>query len=68
MVRVFVWIGTLLAATGAEAPKFELIGHVQPEQPLPVYLHGATAPFRASTEADLNGSFIFGSCLPARTC
>jgi tetratricopeptide (TPR) repeat protein len=32
---------------------------VQPEQPLPVYLQGATTPFNATTQADLNGRFHF---------
>ena len=54
-----VWIGILVAATCAPAAAFELIGHIQPEQPLPVYLQGATAPFKATTEADLNGRFRF---------
>jgi tetratricopeptide (TPR) repeat protein len=61
--RALVWIGALLAATSAQAADFELIGHIQPEQPLPVYLHGATAPFRATTEADLNGRFHFRKLL-----
>jgi Tfp pilus assembly protein PilF len=42
-----------------QAADFELIGHVQPDQPLPVYLQSATTPFSATTEADLNGRFHF---------
>ena len=58
-LRALVWIGVLVATTCAQTADFELIGHVQPEQPLPVYLQGATTPFNATTEADLNGRFHF---------
>jgi tetratricopeptide (TPR) repeat protein len=58
-----VWIGVLLSATSTQAADFELIGHIQPERPLPVYLQGANAPFRATTEADLNGRFHFRKLL-----
>jgi Tfp pilus assembly protein PilF len=58
-LRAFGWIGVLVATTSAQAADFELIGHVQPKQPLPVYLQGATTPFNATTEADLNGRFHF---------
>jgi tetratricopeptide (TPR) repeat protein len=61
--RVLAWLGALLSATCAQAAAFELIGHIQPEQPLPVYLQGANAPFRATTEADLNGRFHFRKLL-----
>ena len=47
-----VWMGVLLSAISTQAADFDLIGHIQPEQPLPVYLQGANAPFRATTEAD----------------
>jgi hypothetical protein len=53
-----VWIG-LVGTTCAPAADYELIGHLQPEQPLPVYLQGATTPFSATTQADLNGRFHF---------
>jgi Tfp pilus assembly protein PilF len=58
-LRALVGIGVLVATTCAQAADFELIGHLQPEQPLPVYLQGATTPFNATTEADLNGRFHF---------
>lgn len=45
--------------TCARAADFELIGHIQPEQSLPVFLQGATTPFHAATEADLSGRFHF---------
>jgi len=54
-----VWIGVLVAITCAQAADFELIGHLKPEQPLRVYLQGATTSFSATTEADLNGRFHF---------
>lgn len=54
-----LWIG----AVGAGAADFQLIGHIQPERPLSVYLQGATAPFHAVTEADLNGRFRFRKLL-----
>jgi Tfp pilus assembly protein PilF len=58
-LRTLVWIG-LVGTTCAQAADFELIGHLQPEQSLPVYLQGgATTPFSATTEADLNGRFHF---------
>jgi len=57
-LRTIVWIG-LVGTTCAQAADFELIGHLQPEQSLPVYLQGATTPFSATTEADLNGRFHF---------
>lgn len=49
----------LLAAVCAQAADYELIGQLQPEQTLPVYLHGATMPFSATTEADPTGRFHF---------
>ena len=61
--RAVVWIGLLLAASRAKAADFELSGHIQPEQRLVVYLQGATAPFNATTEADLNGRFHFRKLL-----
>ena len=48
-----------MAASCAPAADYELIGHIQPEQPVRVYLQGATTPFKATTEADLNGRFHF---------
>jgi tetratricopeptide (TPR) repeat protein len=42
---------------------FELTGRIQPPQSLPVYLQGATGPFEAITEADLNGRFHFRKLL-----
>ena len=62
-LKALVCIGVLAAATRAQAVDFELIGHVQPEQPLPVYLQGATTPFNATNEADLNGRFHFRKLL-----
>jgi len=56
----------LVAAACARAADFELIGHIQPEQPLPVFLQCATTPFNATTEADRNGWFHFQK-LPAGT-
>jgi tetratricopeptide (TPR) repeat protein len=61
--RALVWTGALLSATSGQAADFELIGHIQPEQPLSVYLLGATTPFRATTDADLNGRFHFRKLL-----
>jgi len=40
-LRARVWIGLLVAATCAQAADFELNGHIQPEQPVRVYLQGA---------------------------
>jgi tetratricopeptide (TPR) repeat protein len=54
-----IWISVLLAAMCAPAADFELIGQLQPEQAVLVYLHGATMPFSASTEADSTGQFRF---------
>jgi hypothetical protein len=59
-LKAVVWVGTLVAITCAQAADFELIGHVQPEQPLPVYLQGATTPFSATTEADLTYVLMVG--------
>ena len=64
MVRV--WVCLALAASWARAANFELIGQLEPEQGVVVYLHGATMPFRATAEADLNGRFRFRR-LPAGT-
>jgi hypothetical protein len=57
-LRALVWIG-VVGTTCVQAADLELIGHLQPEQPLPVYLQGATTPFSATTQADLNGRFHF---------
>jgi Flp pilus assembly protein TadD len=54
-----VWITVLLMAICAQAADFELIGQLQPEQAILVYLHGATMPFSATTEADSTGRFHF---------
>jgi tetratricopeptide (TPR) repeat protein len=53
------WIGVCLASAGAQTGSFELTGEVLPAGPVPVYLQGATTPFDATTEADLNGRFHF---------
>jgi Tfp pilus assembly protein PilF len=58
-----VWFAMLVAAACAQAADFELNGHIQPEQPVRVYLQGATTPFKATTEADLNGRFHFRKLL-----
>ena len=57
----------LVVATCAQAVDFGLIGQIQLEQSLNVYLQGATTPFNATTEADLNGRFHFRKLL-ACTC
>lgn len=57
--RAPVWICIGLAAVWAKAAEFELIGRLQPEQAVSVYLHGATRPFSATAEADSNGRFRF---------
>ena len=49
----------MLGAAYVSAADFELIGRIQPERPLPVFLQGATAPFHAATEADETGRFHF---------
>lgn len=38
---------------------YELSGRIDPPAALPVYLHGATAPFEASTISDTEGHFRF---------
>jgi hypothetical protein len=58
-VTAFVCIGVLVEARCAQAVDFELIGQMEPKQPLPVYLQGATTPFKATTEADPSGRFHF---------
>jgi len=73
-VRTPVSIGVLVVAIcayaadfdGSASATFELTGRIQPEQPLAVYLQGATSPFHATTEADLTGRFHFRK-LPAGT-
>ncbi len=62
-VTAFVCIGVLVEARCAQAADFELIGQMEPKQPLPVYLQGATTPFKATTEADPNGRFHFRKLL-----
>jgi tetratricopeptide (TPR) repeat protein len=66
--RIVLLIVTLCAQAvhlSAQVPSpdaqasFELTGRIQPPQSLPVYLQGATAPFEAITEADLDGRFHF---------
>jgi hypothetical protein len=57
-LKAVVWIGALVATTCAQAADFELIGHVQPEQPLPVNLQGATTRFSATTRSELNGRTV----------
>lgn len=52
-----------LAALGAHAANFELVGHIQPAQSVAVYLQGATTPFHATTEASLDGKFHFRKLL-----
>lgn len=59
-----VWIGILLAVLCAPAADFELIGQLQPKQVLAVHLQGATTPFSATANANLNGRFHFRK-LPA---
>jgi tetratricopeptide (TPR) repeat protein len=54
-----VWTGILLAAACAPAADFELIGQLQPKKALAVHLRGATTPFSATTQANLNGKFHF---------
>jgi tetratricopeptide (TPR) repeat protein len=71
-LRAFLWVVVAMVALCAQLvdldaqtpgpdvqPSFELTGRIQPAQPLPVYLQGATAPFEAITEADLDGRFHF---------
>jgi tetratricopeptide (TPR) repeat protein len=58
-----VWIAALVAPTCATGAGFDLIGRVQPEQALPVYLQGATSPFNATTETDRKGRFHFRALL-----
>lgn len=45
------------------AADFQLIGRIEPEQSMIVFLQGATAPFNATTEADVDGHFRFRKLL-----
>jgi hypothetical protein len=58
----------LVVTTCAQSADLELIGHVQPKQLLPVYLQGATTPFNATTESDLNGRFHLECWWQAHMC
>jgi len=53
----------LLLAVCAQAVEYELAGRVQPEAFVSVRLHGATSPFTAVTESDLEGHFRFRKLL-----
>jgi Tfp pilus assembly protein PilF len=58
-------IAVLLASLGLAAgdARYELSGRIVPECEAAVSLHGATAPFSASTQADPRGRFRFRSLL-----
>jgi tetratricopeptide (TPR) repeat protein len=38
---------------------YELTGRIEPPAAMPVFLHGATAPFESATESDADGRFRF---------
>jgi tetratricopeptide (TPR) repeat protein len=38
---------------------YELTGRIEPPVAMPVFLHGATAPFESATESDADGRFRF---------
>jgi tetratricopeptide (TPR) repeat protein len=52
----FVWLGAILALRCAA---YELTGRIEPPAAVPVFLHGATAPFESSTESGPDGRFRF---------
>src|SRR5580704_12927045 len=45
---------------------YDLAGRIEPPAAMPVFLHGATAPFESSTASDAAGHFHFGK-IPAGT-
>jgi tetratricopeptide (TPR) repeat protein len=51
-----VW---LIAVLTLRCPAYELTGRIEPPTALPVFLHGATAPFESSTESGADGRFRF---------
>jgi Flp pilus assembly protein TadD len=61
--RKLLWTGVLCTAVCAAA-EFDLIGRLEPNQPAPIHLHGATTPFSAETEAGPNGKFRFRHLAP----
>src|SRR5580698_6082168 len=54
------------AVLALPCPGYELTGRIDPPAAVPVYLHGATAPFENSAASDADGRFHF-SKVPAGT-
>ena len=56
----YAWLVAFLAL---RCSGYELTGRVEPPAAMPVFLHGATAPFESSTESDPDGRFRFHKIL-----
>jgi tetratricopeptide (TPR) repeat protein len=51
--------GLVLHALALRCSAYELTGRIEPPVALPVFLHGATAPFESATASDAAGRFRF---------
>src|ERR1700688_3455789 len=49
----------LIAVLAVHSSAYELTGRIEPPVAVPVFLHGATAPFESATESDADGRFRF---------
>jgi tetratricopeptide (TPR) repeat protein len=56
----YTWLAAFLALRCAA---YDLTGRIEPPAVMPVFLHGATAPFESSTESDPDGRFRFHKIL-----
>jgi len=55
--------GFILQMPALRCSGYELTGRIEPPAAMPVFLHGATAPFESSTESDADGRFRFHKIL-----
>lgn len=56
-----IWLIAVLTlhCSAYERSAYEVTGRIVPPAALPIFLHGATAPFESSTESDADGRFHF---------
>src|SRR5580692_4077288 len=52
----YAWLAAVFTLRCAA---YELTGRIEPPVAVPVFLHGATAPFESATESDAGGRFRF---------
>jgi tetratricopeptide (TPR) repeat protein len=59
MRHAWLVAGLIMPALALRCSGYELTGRIEPPAAVPVFLHGATAPFESSTESDADGRFRF---------